>query len=438
MTQLRSALEDLASDVPPPQPAPDLWRRGVRRRRRVRAAGVLAAVLVVLAGAGGVRWVSSAPSVPEPADAPASRVGIPDHLYAASPWTAGTDDAGPPGRIAVLYYDNAQRGSWSGAGSRQGWVAVSAEDGSYRYLDELGELGPDAVSLSPNGRYVAFPMFGSDDPHGNGAAVGFQVYDAVTGQVRRVPLATRYGLGTTWLTFPWAADSSAVYAEVWRDTSADGSSAEYEDTLAITPTSGDARSLPDAGTGVEVFGDQLVEQKGRWLRTLGGGEAGNLLRVPRNLDQLVRSPTGLEVAAIRDTTPATSGDAPDGEVVVGAAPPHGTLRVRSLGDLDAVDVVGWATEQSVVVTRAVPGEGMSVAAVDTRTGEVTPFVTVAPGYKGFVPQVAGDLLTSPTVPGGAPPSPWNPRLKAGLVGVLGLGAVAAGVVLWRRRTRGLP
>ncbi len=138
------------------------------------------------------------------------------------------------------------------------------------------------MSLSPDGRYVAFPHFATDDPHGTGPAEGFSVYDATTGEAHTVPLNAEYGLGTTWLTFPWSADSSAVYAEVWRNTSADGSSGRFEDVLKIDPRSGRASSVPGAKPGAVLFGDQLVRQAGAWLRQAGSGPEGNLVRVPQD------------------------------------------------------------------------------------------------------------------------------------------------------------
>jgi hypothetical protein len=157
MTTLHDRLADLAGDAPHAHPQPGLWDRGQRYRRR-RSAGtvvVLAVAAVALVVLGSVTWLRSPSAVePLPADSPG---GMPDHLYAASGWLPGTDDAGPLGPIAALV--PAVRQTWTG--QENAILGVSATTGTYRFLDLPGLATTDLSisppwSLSPDGRYVAY------------------------------------------------------------------------------------------------------------------------------------------------------------------------------------------------------------------------------------------------------------------------------------------
>src|SRR5262245_59517516 len=180
MTRLQDRLADLAEDAPPPRPAPELWDRGLRyRRRRWTGTAVVAAVAAVaLLVLGTATWLRSSSDEPLPAGSPAA---MPDHLYAASGWLPGTDRAGPLGPIAALV--PTVRHTWTG--DENGVVGVSATTGEYRFVDLPGLAVDDALdgswSLSPDGRFIAY-LYRDDGAHvAPGAATGVALYDTSTG-----------------------------------------------------------------------------------------------------------------------------------------------------------------------------------------------------------------------------------------------------------------
>ena len=90
-TDLRDELHTLAERRHAAVPPPDLWRRGVRRHRRVRA---VAAATVVAAVSLGVLvttlgWDARRTSDPLPAES-LSEGAIPDRLHTPSQWLDGT------------------------------------------------------------------------------------------------------------------------------------------------------------------------------------------------------------------------------------------------------------------------------------------------------------------------------------------------------------
>ncbi|HET7691260.1 MAG TPA: hypothetical protein VFK41_12815, partial [Nocardioidaceae bacterium] len=129
---LREALEEIASESAPSNPAPDLWRRGKRQRRRQVAGGVVVAVGLFLASGGVVLGLdASRAAAPPVADVPDSALRLPDRVFNQSEWTKGAAVVGP---IAVAY--SASRGTWSGG--EHGIMTISAVDGGYRFIDVPG------------------------------------------------------------------------------------------------------------------------------------------------------------------------------------------------------------------------------------------------------------------------------------------------------------
>jgi hypothetical protein len=366
-----------------------------------------------------------------------------------SPWTPGTSRAGDPGRIAVLFWDNGQRASLSPirleAGG--GLVAVSAVDGSYRYLDLPGfvlESGA-APSLSPDGRYVAYPLRsgGPDDP----AAVttGWRVYDAQTGRtVDHRPRDVPKGLGQ--VATAWSPDSRTLLVDVCRVTQVDASSQSCETrrTDLWDVASGEVREVagPIASEVVGSLDDDLVllgQGRGRRLSRLdvGSGATTPLGRLaslgPRASEERVRVDPGSGTA----TVAATVQEAQEG---------HFGLRLveqplnGSAGSAPQDVVTDTLSVEPVVL----PARGRVVGLAVAANGETT-FLEVGPErgdeqdlvrlgrYGGSLPQVATDLVSRPTVSGVRPPEIRDPRKVSGGVTLAVL--VLAGVVVawWRRR-----
>src|SRR4051794_41372567 len=90
-------LADQADQAPVGGAAPDLWGRGMRRHRRRRAVGALAALVLVLGTSTGVAALRPDRS-PQPARVPFDQLHLPRTAYPPSPWAPGTDHTGAPGR----------------------------------------------------------------------------------------------------------------------------------------------------------------------------------------------------------------------------------------------------------------------------------------------------------------------------------------------------
>lgn len=209
MTTLHDRLTHLAEDAPQALPVPELWDRGLRYRRRRRAgtAVVLAVAAATLVALGSATWLRSPAAVaPLPADSPG---GMPDHIYAASEWLPGTDDAGPLGPIALL--EPTFRHTWTG--QEDTLVGVSATTGEYRFVDLPGLTTTSSSpkppwSLSPDGRYVAYLYRSSGAELPSEAATGVALYDTSTGAVRKQPLPS--DLGVRQSAWYWTASDTVV------------------------------------------------------------------------------------------------------------------------------------------------------------------------------------------------------------------------------------
>ncbi len=105
-TDLRDRLHDLADRTPRTPPPPDLWSRGVRRRRASQVGtSVLLAALVLILGVGAWSWRTSRQDV-TPA-APRGAPHLPDRFFTPSPWLPSFD--GPPGDLVTVVRGRAAR-----------------------------------------------------------------------------------------------------------------------------------------------------------------------------------------------------------------------------------------------------------------------------------------------------------------------------------------
>jgi hypothetical protein len=459
---LQQGLGEIADDAPTAHLTADtLWRQGIRRRNRRRVGAVTSglAVLALVAAAVGVAATPGLLRTEQPPPASATREAhLPARVWQASGWTPGTDEAGDPGRIAVLYWDNGRRRSLVpfGIDAGGGYVAVSAVDGEYRYLDLPGlRFDNDAVALSPDGRYVAYALrsAGPDDP----AAVttGWAVYDAQTGRVaEHRPRDTPKGVGIGGLA--WSPDSRTLLADVCVVTQVDdtGQSCGTRRADAWTVATGEVREVTGAFASEVVghVGADLLLRSGRQLKTLDltTGASTRIGRVGK------ASETGVEAAFVDRArgvvTVATSryegGDQNDGTVTVDSgstvllavdrerladASSLGGSRVLVRG-AGSVDPLAAERDGSVVALVNMPSR---LPAVTRFTGSgSTELTRFQPGWAGALPQVATDLLARPTVPGTRPPDVRDPWAVGGGA-ALGLAVLAGLGLAWVRRRRGV-
>ena len=444
--ELRNALDQLAADVPPPPPAPDLWARGVRRRRRTRtlaAAGVLAGVA---GGAGVASVVTDRPSPPPVASA-LDELALPDRLWSPSPWLEGTDELGPPGPVAMLFWDNMRRSTWWG-GERGGFVAVSAVDGSYRYLDELGGVNGFGPVLSPDGRYVAFPSL-SEAPPADGAeltADGYAVYDALTGEVVEQHVGDApLGIDAD-LPLVWTPDSAHVLVDVCRidDADASGFSCTGVGTDVLNVGTGEVRRLPTQVV-LDVVGrsdDSLLVQRARGRLGTLDVESGQVTPVGRldSSGMQQRSSMYLDEAAGTVTVATQVDNDSSGQLSLARVPVAEGRSSEAAWRPAPVDgnaeVLGPWRDRGLLLLQS-QGRESAVRGVELRgQGEglaatsVTTVVSIEDEFTGSALQVADVLGGRPFADRPAPDEPMDPRLLPGA----GL-ALLAGAAVWLLRRR---
>ncbi len=436
---LQQGLGQIADDAPTAHLSADaLWREGVRRRNRRRAAVATAALAAValVAGAVGLAATPGVLRTDRTPPAASSATGhLPDRVWMPSPWTPGTGRAGDPGRIAVLFWDNGQRRSGGGADGG-GWMSVSAVDGRYRYLD-LPDLlfdGSDAPVLSPDGRYLAYPLRAGGADASLTVSRGWAVYDAQTGRVRRhLPAGAPKGLGNS--TIVWTPDSRVLLMDVCRVTSVS------KDSLSCNATRTD---LWDVTTGrqwsvrgtfaadvVGRDGDRLVVSRHR--RGLGEMD----VATGRTRDLGLEPPAGRSTLAVAWGDPAVvltgPGSTNQGTLRLATVPVRddvatGPLRTVESFEGDVEEVGGVLADGRVVLTGLSP---VRVGLLDP-SGRRTELVRFDAGWTGALPQVATELAAEPTVPGVRPPHVRDPRL-VGAAAALGLAVLVGLGLLWRRR-----
>lgn len=418
-TDLHEELRELADGVPVVAPPPDLWAQGVRRTRRRRVGAVVVAVLAVLVG-GLATWAQPFTTHRlEPARVPQSRLHVPDHVYAPSPWLEGTDEAGPPGPLALLEPVQHRHTSWFHTGP--GVFGVSAVDGSYRFLDlPQAALSVQPV-LSPDGHKVAYAVKGDVPPGAHSHIVGFAVYDTVTGKVSTSRIKARYGLvvdATGAMT--WAPDSRFLVIRYSKNLRRAGFSTSTRATSWDTAT-GERRPLAGAGApstlgssphGVAWFSGRLIVSVDP---STGVRSRLQLHPDPRPGDDPVFSPDGSAVVYINSF---------DQRYYVASVSRGGSYaRTRILGPTysQAREILGWLDDTHVLIQAHLEGhDGVPVRSLNTRTGEVTPSVRLG---NWSSPSIATDLLRNPLVHGVRPPSVGDPRVPVVRAGV-GLGLVA--------------
>ena len=410
------------------------------RERLVLAASALAALVLAAGTAAG--QASARPDG-----------GIPRRVHHPDPWLPGTDVTGPPGTIAVLQQVAHARARWFSLDTGPGLLAVSAENGHYAYLD-LPHWQPGShATLSPDGRYVAWFELDAPSPAGDVASRTLGLYDATTGRVRHrrlpvdgvfrgiLPDVMLWGPGSTVLVVPTCETRlpHAATCESHHPTLVEvrGGRATSGRRLALTDRAGDDTFVSGGDLGWGPDGLVLVTGPGRTLRPVDPATAGPgvhaLLLADRPVSVPVLSPHGTAVAFL---------DARAGArrlALAAVAAPGARIVSRPVATGWSVyAVVGWRDERTVVVLGS-QGRRVAALAVDSRTGTVTPYLTLdrpveqAPRAPDSLVrdqlQLARDLLAQPQPAGTSPGDRSDPRivvadavLAVGLLIVLARGA----------------
>ena len=431
-THLPERLRDLADEAPRALSADGLWRDGRRRHRR-RMTTVAVVVGTVVALSAGVGYGDHRSRQPEPVTPPvngARPMAIPDPLFNPSPWLPGTRK---PGRLVAVF--SSTRGRFPFGSERNAIVGVAAGSQTYRFLDLPGTApeDPDAY-LSPDGKHIAYWVSRrqGDPSVVPDSVVGVAVLDLTTGAVERHAVDVRYGL--TPQSLSWA-DSKTVVMVAGHFTSSGRTSysgrtrtylaAVGDPTTHSTPGRGNVLDIPVTSTGGVAAG--MVGH-----RRLRSYDAGSLQPRP---DVILSTPVkSLAYEPSHGLVAGTAGNIDasgptSGQLVVGRVV-EGRVHLSQVPDGRRYDqVVTWVDRTHLAPVRHTR-DGLAYDVVDVRTGDRRQ-LTSKPWYAFEVARDALRLAT--TVPGVAPPSPWNPRWVA--LGVLVL-VGAGGTVLLLGRSRG--
>lgn len=444
-TDLRDELTRLADTTPPAVAPPDLWQRGVRRQRRVRAVSGLAAAAAVVVAMGVSTFGLDALSPDPPQPAKGERVGaVPDRLETPSRWLPTTSERGPIGPLAVIAGAEQATG-WFG-GSANGMVGVSAATGTYRFLDPPGlvtdeqalPFGDDAMTLSPDGRSLAYWL---QQPGHDDRVAGFAVYDTVTGDVVRHDQEDSE-LGLYADSLQWVGDDALVvtYGQTTRIRRDERAGKDIAPRL-WTPSTDVLTELDrpfSRGWDFQPVTDGFAARTNRGFAFYDRASSGpartlEMGGLPRSVDlaRLLIDPQGTTVVGLEH---------PNGPPVrrlwVGQAGGDEVRPQPLRADLTMFDLLGWADSGHVVVRAAVPGtDGRSVAAyaVDVATGTHELLVHEDRVNWFPFPTYATDLWAHPTVDRPGPDRVLDPRLRA--AGAAGAVLLAGLVVLGVRRRR---
>lgn len=449
MTELREALDALAREREPlgdRAAAPEeLWGRGVRRKRARTAVTALVAVLVLAVGAGVGSWLPGA--LPR-GIAPAASHGelrVPRTVATPSPWASGTAEAGPPGRLAVVW-SAPRHTSWSHV--EEAPFGISAATGGYRFLDLPHLAGLDQLALSPDGRYLAYWTTGTvgGSPLPPAATVtrmrvvtGVAVYDTTTGRVVRDAVSSRHGIDPQGL--QWVGDNALVLSYGFRVTR---SASDRIHTFAWHPGDGDPRQLrgdplPFFGTATDARGGLVVPSGGgvQQYADLTAVEARQGRRIalpPKHYAQVTLR--GDRVVAVQDgSAPSTV----DGRswLVAGTVGTDGRAHLAPVHRALVTRLLGWERSGRLVV-QGVGRSAQQWPLLELDPGSLTlhRVGSIRPGSSWSTqPVFATGVVARGTAARPGPSHVTDPRLAVGL----GVGAallLVAGGLVRRRRARG--
>lgn len=461
--QLREALRDLAEGAPEidatAATSGRTWRQARQARRRAMVAMSLAVVAILVGGimvAVALSGTSrSAPATPAPYVE--SDLAIPNRLWIPSPWTPGTDGAGPLGPLALIA-TAPHRDSWFHI-EDQALFGVSAVDGTYRFIDVPNIDndpwgGSQRFALSPDGTKIAYWLQGSAGPKEHPSAdAGVGVYDTVTGKVVTHATEARYGVAGNWLA--WSADSQHVAFDYspFRATSLHGDVASPSSTVVWEPQT---NGLRDVGE-IDSFGPPPSAWK-EGVALVAGRRT--LLLLDPATGQTHEVHLGVQIA-----TPGA--ESPDGQLIAFGGAPNRCCNVNDSGgtasgavyvahrpsaeqqiwsatkistDTQPTEVVGWSDNAHVLVARPGYSSPFRIVSIDVNDGQTTTVLS-APGDSDpaprirstFWPSVARALIDRPFVGGARPAAIRDPRLIPGLIGGLTAGILVVGAVTWLRR-----
>ena len=318
--RLRGVLAEIAETAPVVHVPDDTFRRARRERRRSQAYAALAAVVVLLAGAGIVQVHRSSTPV-----ASTRSVALPDHIYAVperllgqredGSWSGPVESDLAIGRGVVAYRPETGPA-----------VVVTATDDRYHLLDLPGFLGNAlftsgagaGLALSPDGRSLAYAYGDGPTADGSPSSSGVRVADLVTGHVRTVEIPTD-AQGTLVRQIVWSPDSQWLAWYGQTATSWTRSSTTYHGEVRGVIAPGAATSA--VVEGMRTSSVAMAVDDGGYVHLLS---TRRLVRVHQDVDGSGgRTSVGL-VGSVEVDGPSTMAASPRGDVLVvpRATPTH--------------------------------------------------------------------------------------------------------------------
>ncbi len=406
----------------------ELWRRGRLLRHRRQFTSTALAVAIFIAGSvTAVGFWQSSNGRPDVADS--SRVFLPDRLYVPGKWLQGTKDAGPLGPLSVVM--NAERGQILSR-ARYAVVGVAARTGEYRFLDlpDMNELfvgKPKA--LSPDGRYLAYWVPDKRYADRSDVAVGFNVYDTTTGEVRRFLEPGQWGLATG--DFSWTGTRLWVEYGVIDKLRDNGYSSKLaRGSVDVSVQSADfeassTQNLPATSPVTDIW----IQGNGKLRK--GDPDAQQpraTYPLSQQLDSLAIGPSGQYLAGLE-------ANMDPGRVLVGAVPTSADLIEMAVAPAapEAYEILGWRDEETVLLLAQDPflPQAYGLMAFNVNTEETATLTRLS--YNVQTPIVAQDALVASVQPTREPDWPLNPRINYGALTLMVLAALVAGLLGWRRR-----
>ena len=263
-TDLRDRMAGAADEAPRTLSAGDLWAKGKARHSRRRVQGVLVAAALVAVVGGLVSLVGPFGGAdPQPAKVSISDMHLPRTVYPPSPWSQATDVTGPPGRLAAVAMGRRLQPKGL-TGSRESFAVygVSAVDGTARFLDipdvdtgEQGDVSVHSAVLSPDGTKVAVSLFRDGAQGEVPDAIGWDVYDTVSGTTQRLRVPGLDAIeGTETFEFRFSGDSRYLMTDYSQNDPSDNKSGALVvwdvDTGKSTVAEGTGHYwLPNPGSG---------------------------------------------------------------------------------------------------------------------------------------------------------------------------------------------
>jgi hypothetical protein len=441
MTDLKGALRDLA-DRPRPVAQPgveptELWAKGVRRKR-LRVAGAIVAVVGAVAAGSGVGTLvhNHRDAVPTGG---VHRVGLPRSIGVPAEDSAGTADAGPLGRLAVLWQAKRDGHAWGS------FFGISASTGAYRFLDLPGLAGPQDVALSPSGREVAYwttgpvagdavKYIGNDGPMAT--VDGIARYNTVTGRTRVEPIPSQHGLAPEGIR--WTDDTTVLleYGHVLNRHAANrisgwawgGGPNDFEKVDGMV-TLDNWTSVPD--------GNHMVGTGDGFHILVTGAEhrdAGSPIKGLPHLGWGQVTTDGAYVVAQRIGPDPTTFSGPS-VLMYGPLRERGVGRMTRVRSMQVAAIVGWSAQgRLLVVGQKRNGTAGVLSQIDLDTGVVRDEGTIRnpEGWPG-TPQYADALLSRPLLTRALPEAPDDDWAAAGWGALAALALAGGGALLWRRR-----